>query len=178
MARCKVCKQPKPDPLRPTCFNFDCQVNYATKHAKKQRTQKEKKERAKIKTLKATLKTKAKWFKEAQVEFNSFIRVRDRGEECISCQRPHAGQYHAGHYRSVGAHPELRFNEDNCHKQCSACNNHLSGNIVDYRINLVKKIGQDRVDIIEGPHEAKKYTIDDIREIKALYKRKLKKLKG
>ena len=38
-----------------------------------------------------------------------------------------------------GAMPSLRFNTHNVHKQCSACNNHLSGNMIEYRINLIAK---------------------------------------
>lgn len=114
------------------------------------------------------------WAKKAQTAFNSYIRARDEKDPCISCQRHHTGQYHAGHYRTVGGHPELRFDEINCHKQCSVCNNHMSGNIADYRINLVKKIGLDNVEWIEGPHNPKKYSIEDLKEITAKYKAKIK----
>jgi hypothetical protein len=95
---------------------------------------------------------------------------------CISCGRHHAGQYHAGHYRTVGAHPELRFSELNCHKQCAPCNNHKSGNIVEYRINLTVRLSSAELDWLEGPHEPKNYTIDDIKAIKAEYQRKYKEL--
>lgn len=112
----------------------------------------------------------------AQAAFNAFIRARDANEPCISCQRHHKGQYHAGHYFSVGAHPELRFNELNVNRQCAPCNDHLSGNIANYRKHLINKIGQDKLDWLEGPHEPKKYTLEQIKEIKALYKQKLKDL--
>jgi len=127
---------------------------------------------------KQRIKTKAKWLQEAQIECNKFIRIRDAKDSCISCGRHHNGQYHAGHYRSIGAAPELRFNEYNIHKQCSACNNHKSGNILEYRINLIKKIGLDKVEWLEGKHEAKHYTIDDIMAIKVHYRNKTKQLAG
>jgi hypothetical protein len=116
--------------------------------------------------------------KKAQDVFNRFIRLRDMLEPCISCQRHHSGQYHAGHYRTVGANPELRFNEDNCHKQCSACNNHLSGNIANYRINLLVKIGAERLDKLEGPHEAAKLSIDDIKSVRDEYLTKIKEIES
>lgn len=116
--------------------------------------------------------------KQAQAAFNAYIRERDKHLPCISCQRHHKGQYHAGHYRSVGAASELRFEEKNCHKQCSACNNYLSGNIADYRINLIKKIGADAVEWLEGPHESKRYRAEDYLEIEQKYKKKLKDLKN
>lgn len=114
--------------------------------------------------------------KQAQMQFNKFIRVRDRLLPCVSCGRHHNGQYHAGHYRSRGAHPELRFEELNCHKQCAPCNNHLSGNISNYRPALINKIGQDKVDWIEGQHEVIKYTCADLKEIELKYKEKIKQL--
>lgn len=101
------------------------------------------------KRRKVAAKSKSDWAKEAQREFNRFIRLRDAKQPCISCQRHHQGQYHAGHYKTVGAHPELRFNEDNCFKQCAPCNNHLSGNITNYRPNLIELIGQNRVDALD-----------------------------
>lgn len=120
------------------------------------------------------VKTRAEWLRDAQTWFNKYIRLRDKDEPCISCQRHHAGQYHAGHYLSVGANPELRFNELNNHKQCAPCNNHLSGNIAKYRPNLINKIGINNVEWLEGPHKVAKYTVDEIKEIIAKYKAKCK----
>ena len=125
---------------------------------------------------KAKLKTRRDWLREAQAAFNRFIRLRDAGKPCISCGRHHQGQYHAGHYLSTGARPELRFSELNVHLQCAPCNNHLSGNIVLYRKGLIAKIGLESVDWLEGPHEAKHYSIDELKAIKAEYTRKAKEL--
>ena len=124
------------------------------------------------------IKDRSTWLREAQAAFNAFIRERDKDQPCISCNRHHTGQYHAGHYRTTKAAPELRFNENNVHKQCSACNNHLSGNILEYRINLVRLYGQEYVDYIEGPHLPKKYTIPELQEIIKKYKANLKTLKS
>ncbi|WP_392567121.1 recombination protein NinG [Utexia brackfieldae] len=129
------------------------------------------------KLAKDKVKTRSEHLAEAQKEFNAYIRLRDAKKPCISCGRHHQGQYHAGHYKTVGAHPELRFNELNVHKQCSACNNHKSGNIVEYRINLVKKVGTEAVEWLEGNHEAKKYTIEEIKQIKTDYRQKIKDIK-
>ena len=114
---------------------------------------------------------------QAQQAFNEFIRYRDRHLPCISCWRYHDGQYHAGHYRTTGANPELRFDEDNCHKQCSVCNNHLSGNLTAYRPALIAKIGQERFDVLMGPHEMPKWGRDDYIRIRDEYREKLKELK-
>ncbi len=114
---------------------------------------------------------------QAQQAFNEFIRYRDRHLPCISCGRHHDGQYHAGHFRTTGANPELRFNEDNCHRQCAPCNNHLSGNLINYRPALILKIGQVRFDALMGQHELPKWGRDDYIRIRDEYRAKLKELK-
>lgn len=123
------------------------------------------------------LKPRADWLKEAQAAFNAWIRLRDDALPCISCGRHHQGQWHAGHYLSTGARPELRFEPDNVHKQCQPCNTHLHGNLVLYRLALIEKIGLDRVEWLEGPHEPQKWTIEDLKTIKADYGAKTKALK-
>jgi len=52
-----------------------------------------------------------------------------------------------------------------------------SGNVVEYRINLVQKIGQDKIDWLEGPHDPKHYTRDELAEIKRTYSRMARELK-
>lgn len=133
-------------------------------------------ERVKDRTQREALKSRSQWLAEAQAAFNSFIRARDAHLPCISCGRYHTGAYDAGHYRSVGSMPALRFHEDNCHRQCVPCNQHKAGNVVDYRIGLVARIGAERVAFLEGPHAAAKHTIEDAKAIKAEYKARTKAL--
>lgn len=139
---------------------------------------KAKRKRKEFREAKQRLKPRSQWAREAQTAFNAFIRYRDRVLPCVSCGRFHDGQWHAGHYRTVGANPELRFDERNCHRQCAPCNNHKSGDIVNYRLTLIERIGVEAVELLEGPHEPKKYTIDDLKQIKAEYRDKLKELTG
>lgn len=166
MARAKTCTacKTKFEPVRlgQVACGWECAIKH-TANLKAARDLKEKRER------RAKLKTRRDWTREAQAAFNRFIRTRDSGQSCISCGRHHQGQIHAGHYLSVGARPELRFNENNVHAQCAPCNNHLSGNIVLYRKGLMAKIGLELVEWLEGPHEPKHYTIDDLKEIKQRY---------
>jgi hypothetical protein len=130
-----------------------------------------------IREAREKIKTRSQWLKEVQTEFNKFIRARDEKLPCISCQRFHTGQWHCGHYLSVGSNPALRFCEDNCHKQCAPCNNHLSGNIIAYRRAIIEKLGIQKVEWLEGHHEPKKYTIDELKALKAHYKQLYKELK-
>lgn len=125
---------------------------------------------------KQKLKSRSRWLGEAQAAFNAYIRARDAALPCISCGRHHEGAYDAGHYRSVGAMLALRFEELNVHKQCVPCNQHKAGNIVEYRIRLVDRIGLPMVEWLEQNHPPAKYTIEDAQRIKALYKQKLKEL--
>lgn len=154
-----------------------CSVQCALLHARLDAAKRQHRENRK---LKAAIKPRAQWLKEAQATYNAYIRERDRDLPCISCgdftPMTRGGDYDCGHYRSVGANPELRFEELNTHKQCKQCNAHLSGNIVNYRIGLLMRIGEEKVAWLEGPHEPKKYTIDDLKTIKTEYQRKRKEL--
>lgn len=137
----------------------------------------EKADRKLLAEKKQQVKPLSYFIKQAQQAFNEFIRYRDRGEACISCGRHHEGQYHAGHFRTTGANPELRFSEDNCHRQCAPCNNHLSGNLIAYRPALISKIGQARFDALMGPHEMPKWKREDYIRIRDEYRAKLKAMK-
>lgn len=169
--KCKVCQVKfQPERTMQACCSIECAIA-------KIQIDKNAKAKKELAVRKEKIKPKAQWLREAQKEFNAYIRLRDKNKPCISCGRHHQGQYHAGHYRSVGACPELRFIELNVHKQCAPCNNHLSGNIGEYRINLVKLIGVDKVEWLEGKHEPLKLSIDEVKAIKAEYKLKQKQFK-
>ncbi|WP_321354584.1 recombination protein NinG [Pseudomonas extremaustralis] len=133
--------------------------------------------RAEIRVRKEKLKSRADHARDTQKAFNEWVRLRDADLPCVSCGRHHDGQYHAGHYRTVAANPEIRFEPLNVHKQCAPCNNHKSGDIVNYRIELVKRIGAEAVEWLEGPHEAKKYTIEELKAMTAEYRAKTRELK-
>lgn len=186
---------PNKPPKQKTCRNTECRAKFVpsrplqtwctpecgliiarTKQAKKKRED-DKAERATAKAKRESLKTRADHARETQQAVNEFIRLRDANDPCISCGRHHDGAYHAGHYRSSKAAPEIRFEPLNIHKQCAPCNTHLSGNLVEYRIRLIQKIGTEAVEWLEGPHEPKRYTIDDLKAIKAEYREKTRELK-
>ncbi|MCK3657243.1 NinG recombination protein [Pasteurellaceae bacterium Pebbles2] len=171
LKKCKICRAEfSPRNSLQKCCSPACALELV-------KEQKAKAERKELKARKAKLKSRRDWVKDAQDVFNKFIRLRDKDLPCISCGRYHQGQWHAGHYRSVGAAPELRFCELNVHKQCQPCNNHKSGNVIEYRINLIKKIGADKVEWLERQdHEAKKYSVEDCKEIIQFYKAKCKEL--
>ncbi len=148
----------------------ECGVQIARDKQQKERTALAKIERKAIREEKERIKPRSEHAREAQAAFNAWVRERDADQPCISCGRHHQGKYDAGHFRSVGSNPALRFEPLNCHKQCVPCNRHKSGNAIEYRIGLVAKIGAANVEWLEGPHEPKRYSIDDLKAIKAKYK--------
>lgn len=149
-----------------------------------------KQEREETRKRKEAIKPLRKLLAEAQAAFNAYIRERDKDQPCISCgemnppMKP-GGQWDAGHFLSRGAYPELRFNEDNCHKQCKSCNGgggrfaHKARTVAeDYERNLIERIGEDRFyRLKEGPHDLEKLTRDELIQKAATYRRKLRELK-
>jgi len=112
--------------------------------------------------------------KVAQQAFNKYIRKRDEHLPCISCDHTGSRQRHASHFRPTGRNHQLRFNENNCHSSCSICNQHLSGNLVPYRVALIEKIGLGRVEELEANNETKSYTVKELKDIIDTYKAKYK----
>lgn len=141
------------------------------------KAKREKEERMEWRKRKMAAKPLSWWKAKAQSAVNAYVRERDKEDVCISCGRWHDGQWHAGHYLSVGSRPELRFDRDNIHKQCRPCNEMKSGNIAEYRPRLIAKIGLDRVEALEGPHPAAHFTREDCQRIEAEFKAKLKELR-
>jgi len=175
---CTVCKQlfERRSTMHVVC-SYPCTVKLAKQKeraAKKAAAADRRRTRAQLEAI----KPRAKWQAEAQAAFNAFIRLRDGRLPCVSCGRDHNGQWHAGHYLTTGARPELRFNEANCHKQCQPCNTHLHGNLVLYRVELIRRIGLAAVEALEGPHEPAKWSIDELRSIRDMYRRRAKELRA
>ena len=128
------------------------------------------------------LKTRADWMKEAQHEFNRYIRLRDEALPCVSCGRvevewTRGGSWDCGHYLTVGAHSELRFHPLGAAKQCKKCNAGAgrfakkNGTVTQqYRVELINRIGLANVEWLEGPHQVYRWIPLDLMEIKEYYK--------
>ena len=166
--KCKFCRVEftPTKPLQQVC-GFEC----ALKLAKNKRIKTVKKE---VKEAKLKLKNRSDWLKDTQVVFNKYIRLRDQDDGCISCGSKSAAAYHAGHYRSIGSAGHLRFNELNCHRQCSACNTHLSGNLIRYRLGLIRKIGIQSLETLEHDNNTVKWSVEEIKLLKAQFSAKIK----
>jgi hypothetical protein len=148
-----------------------CAGHYASVKRKVE-AKKEKKE------SKEKIKTRSQHLNELQTIFNKYIRLRDKDKPCISCDRPLIGKYDAGHFFSVGAYPNLRFNELNVHGCCVHCNQHKHGNIFEYSLRLPKRIGEYEYNgLIAEKDKPLKLTLPEILELKAVYKGKIKEVK-
>jgi len=112
--------------------------------------------------------------RKAQDRCNEYIRLRDKEVPCISCGTEKAVQYAAGHWKSIGSHPELRFHPFNINKQCNKnCNVERSGNAINYRLGLIEKIGLKNVEFLEGPHIPQNLTLEDIKDVNLWYKQRI-----
>lgn len=170
--KCRVCKEPftPQRPLQVVC-HFGCAIILA----KETEAKKDRKETAVAKEKALTHKD---WLNLLQIVFNAFIRQRDELLPCITCGTTKPIQYHAGHFYSVGGNPGLRFNEDNCHKQCSACNCHKHGNLIIYSEQLPLRIGQQRFDALKvAKNTESKLSIPEIKEKITHYRSLTKTLK-
>lgn len=173
--KCPICNTKfTPDrPLQIVCSPL-CAIKYQKRQKENQQKQAEDESRRKWRKRKADAKPLSHWKNMTQRVFNDYIRARDRGNGCISCGINNAVSFHAGHFRTTKAASQLRFNEDNVHLQCSACNVHKSGDIGPYRLNLIKKIGLERVIALESNHEEHRYTREELDGIRTLYRKKLR----
>lgn len=151
-------------------------ANNHKKLIKKGRQQREKAQRKKDKVRLEQLKTASDYIKEAQIAVNRYIRARDYGKACISCGIPYSnsygGKFDAGHYRSRGSASHLRFNVLNIAGQCVTCNRYQSGNAIEYRKGLIKKLGLDRVKQLEHDNEPRKFTIEYLKRLKKIFNKR------
>ena len=182
MKKCKVCKEPfKQARAMQTVCSPACALELSKVIGKKIKAKAQAEDRKATREKLDAMRTKPQLTKLAQAAFNAFIRSRDAGKPCISCGKPlgaEANSFDAGHYRSVGSAPHMRFVEDNCHGQCKHCNNYLSGNHVMYRKGLIERIGLRAVELIESDNVPRKYTHDGLREIARHYNAETRRLKN
>jgi hypothetical protein len=171
--KCKVCSEvfTPTRQLVPVC-SPKCAISYANKLKANKQKKEDKIQREKLKTHKDYLR-------ELQIIFNTYIRERDKNKGCISCGSVLNSKFDAGHYFSVGAYSNLRFNENNVHGQCVACNQHKHGNIAEYAIRLPERIGFDKYNkLLQQRNESNKLSIPEIEVLKIKYKELTKILKN
>jgi hypothetical protein len=137
-----------------------------------------KSERQATRVAKDRIKTRQQWAKEAQDAVNRYVRLRDYHLGCISCDKPASwpGQWHASHFRSVGAASAVRFHLWNIRKSCSVCNNWKSGNLSEYEPRLRALIGDERVDWLRAQNQVVTYSVDHLKRLKSVFARKARRI--
>jgi hypothetical protein len=160
-------------PLQSVCGPICARRSVAAKKAK---------ERKETRAKRESLKTRRQWIAEAQVAVNKYCRLRDihAGRGCISCGAPYrlagGGAFDAGHFRSVGSAPHLRYFTTQIRLQCVRCNRHLAGNAVEFRRGLVALLGVEKVEAIEVMQGTAKWSIEYLRRLKAVMSKKARRL--
>ena len=183
MRKCKVCKTPftPTRPLQNWC-SVDCAVVLGQQAVAKKKSKAMAQDRKETKEKLDAMRTKPQLVAAAQKAFNAFIKARDAGKPCICCGRPLTftgvgGGCDAGHFRSVGSAPHMRFVEENCHAQSKYCNQRLSGNHAEYRKGLIERIGLHAVERIEADNTTRKYTKEGLIELARHYNAETRRLK-
>lgn len=184
-----------------TCRNYSCAVAYGRadheKKAKLEQAKAEKAKRQELRERKEKLKSRSEWVQEAEKAVRDYRRVFElnAGSGCISCGRTQeevqgtdawkpGGAWDGGHFIGKGARANLRLEPTNIWLQCKSCNGgsskyaRKSATVSQgYRIGLIARIGIEAVEALESDHEPRKWTIDDLKQIRDEYRQKLKELK-
>ena len=90
---------------------------------------------------------------------------------CISCGKiDHYKKMDAGHFISRTKR-STAFNCLNVWPQCKYCNQHLNGNLAEYRKNLINEIGINQVQILEAMSKTEvKPGLFELAQLKVIYK--------
>jgi hypothetical protein len=173
MKKCKICKayfEPTYSSLQTTCTKPQCIISYAKRVE-------ENKSKREIKAMRERVKSVSHWRRDLQQSFNAYIRARDKHRPCISCDRPLTGKFDAGHFYSVGAYPNLRFNENNVHGQCVECNQHKHGNLIEYSFRLPFRIGTSEYHHLHQiKNETLRMSLDEIKKSITYYRKLIKSI--
>ena len=175
------CEEPKMKKYNSKLYWRYCPEHQVESTVAKVRVLKNKLDRSNFKTKKESLRSKSYFEKLLQTEINSIVRLIDIDKGCISCDhgwgKPATRQFHAGHRLSIGSNPALRFNLFNIYRQCSVCNNYLSGNERAFDKGILFIYGSDMLDTIKSlssKYKALNLSIEDLKEKIILSKKAIK----
>ncbi len=173
MPRCKHCKE-KFEAIhfnQKYCTEDECMEVWVEKAKQVQW-------KAKKRRMKDELRTTSDYVKEAQKWVNKFVRLRDKDKNCISCNQPLIGKFDAGHFFPA-TKASTRFDLRNISGQCVFCNRHKHGNLYQYHIRLLTKIGlKEFEDLERQSKKMKKWEKDELKDIIKLYKQKCKEIEN
>ena len=131
--------------------------------------------------------------KAAWEAFSKYIRLRDSIATtgtvdqcvCITCKETVPTKYYAGFNTIQAGHAiagrsyNILFDEELVYGQCQACNCIHGGRLSEYAIIMIDKFGKEWFEekcFIARKPATKKWTINDLDEIKKIYKKKYEEL--
>ena len=174
MPKCKVCKD-KFEPrhfLQKACFKAECLAEWSKLDRVKKTKATHVKEKKSYQLSDIKIRKKA-----AVTACHAYIKQRDLGCNCITCNNPLIGKYDSGHFLKAGSHSYTMFMEKNIHSQCVNCNQYNGGREKEYKEVLILKYGRLTVAALERARARKvKRTAEDYLIIERHYKQKLKGL--
>lgn len=182
--KCAVCKQPfQPRSMTHKACGPECAEWLSAKVSAEKKAKQQRQERAETKAKLLSMKPRKWWVAKTKKAMHLYVRTRDEGQPCCSCDTilvkagSIGGDYDAGHLRSVALAKHLEFDPRNVWGQCKSCNGELKrGNIYEYERRLRIKIGDEIVDSLMSDNTERHLKIHDLQEIEAYYKLKLKEL--
>jgi hypothetical protein len=181
--KCKACGTlyVKTRPLQSVC-SIPCSLKVAREKTQKTIKEKDRQDKKAVREKLDAMKTKSDWIKECQTLVNRYVRLRDirKGLGCVSCGAPYrdgyGGIFDAGHLRSVGSAPQLRFLTTQISLQCVKCNRFGGGRVFEFRAEMVRRNGQEWMDRLESMNGRADFTIDYLKRLKAVVKKKIKRI--
>ena len=154
MHKCKNCNSDfiKIRPLQKVC-SYNCGIELNKKIKSRIDSIENKKKLKELNQSKLSY-----WKKEAKFWFQRWIRLRDVGKLCISCdtQLLDIRDFDAGHYYKAEIYLSVICNEVNVNGQCKYCNKYLHGNLIEYRKELIKRNGIEVVEQLDEDSKNKK----------------------
>jgi hypothetical protein len=182
MKKCKNCKKPfKPrfSSLERFCWELECKTIEAMEKVSKIKSMRVKNQKRELKKKKESLETIREMMKRVQKIVNLYVRTRDAGKECCSCDKILKGKFDAGHFWNSNNHKNVTFDaERNIWGQCVKCNRWGHGSLLQYREKLLQRIGPEKFSQLEeDARVTRRFTKSQLQEILDEYKGKLKKLK-
>lgn len=137
-----------------------------------QQAKKAKKENTSLSYLKINVRTVC----------HDYIKLRDKGKPCVSCNRPWDSSFQAGHLYKAELYSMLKYDERNIAGQCQNCNLYKDGNESSYHLNILSRISQEDYDEIKRIASEEKRTNfkwdrQELNRIRDYYKEKSKEIK-
>lgn len=170
--------------------DIECATKYAFKNKDKgkQIKHREQKRNFKISDISHQHELTQKAFNKMRVlQEKLWFKERGLEPECISCGKK-SMDWCCGHFKAVGAHGRLRYDEKNTYLQCNRyCNKGLSGNIYGnkntrgYIKGLYDRFGQEAdkvIDYCESNTMARKWTGDELASMRKEFNLQIRILKG